>query len=150
MRRSVVTRDIPSYQEEVFTDTGYFVALVIPHDDLHERAIEWTRQKAGKVRYVTTVEVLVKFLSFVAGYGQYYRNRAAAMVRQAFSSKHFRVIELSITAFEEGLELYESRPDKEYSLVDCISMIAMRHAGMKEILSYDHHFEQEGFVTLLR
>jgi predicted nucleic acid-binding protein len=47
------------------------------------------------------------------------------------------------------LPLYERRPDKQYSLIDCISMNVMRRKGISEILTRDRHFSQEGFVRLL-
>ena len=48
----------------------------------------------------------------------------------------------------DALTLYESRPDKEYSLTDCISMQTMRREGLTEVLTNDHHFTQEGFRIL--
>ena len=44
---------------------------------------------------------------------------------------------------------HKSRPDKAYSLTDCISMETMRHEGISEILTHDAHFTQEGFTILL-
>jgi uncharacterized protein len=51
--------------------------------------------------------------------------------------------------FLAGLQLYERRPDKEYSLIDCTSMQAMREHGWIEVLTHDRHFGQEGFTLLL-
>jgi predicted nucleic acid-binding protein len=48
----------------------------------------------------------------------------------------------------EGLALYKDRPDKEYSLTDCIAMQVMRQEGLTEVLTNDHHFTQEGFYIL--
>jgi predicted nucleic acid-binding protein len=47
------------------------------------------------------------------------------------------------------LSLYETRPDKGYSLTDCISMNTMRQERISDILTHDSHFTQEGFITLL-
>jgi hypothetical protein len=47
------------------------------------------------------------------------------------------------------LTLYKARPDKGYSLTDCISMHAMRERGISDILTHDDHFRQEGFTVLL-
>ena len=52
-------------------------------------------------------------------------------------------------SFLDGFALYKARPDKEYSLTDCISMEAMRAGGITEILTHDNHFTQEGFAILL-
>jgi len=49
-----------------------------------------------------------------------------------------------------GLELYRARPDKGYSLIDCISMQTMRNEGITEALPNDRHCEQEGFRALFR
>jgi predicted nucleic acid-binding protein len=49
-----------------------------------------------------------------------------------------------------GLELYRARPDKGYSLTDCVSMRTMSSEGLTEVLTNDHHFEQEGFRALFR
>jgi uncharacterized protein len=51
--------------------------------------------------------------------------------------------------FLDGLSLYKSRPDKGYSLTDCISMQAMHQEGITEVLTHDAHFAQEGFALLL-
>ncbi len=51
--------------------------------------------------------------------------------------------------FLSGLALEQARPDKEYSLTDCISLDAMRQEGITEILTHDNHFAQEGFAVLL-
>jgi predicted nucleic acid-binding protein len=50
--------------------------------------------------------------------------------------------------FDAALILYEARLDKDYSLVDCRSMVAMRTLGIAEVLTNDHHFNQEGFTIL--
>ena len=54
----------------------------------------------------------------------------------------------SRATFLTGLALYEARPDKGYSLTDCISMETMRQEGITEILTHDNHFTQEGFAIL--
>jgi len=48
------------------------------------------------------------------------------------------------------LDFYASRTDTACSLVDCISMHAMRQMGLIEVLTNDHHFTQEGFTILIR
>lgn len=38
-----------------------------------------------------------------------------------------------------------NRPDKNWSLTDCITFVIMREAGLQEALTGDRHFEQAGF-----
>lgn len=49
-----------------------------------------------------------------------------------------------------ALALLQSRPDKTYSLCDAVSFVLMRHYNITEALTTDRHFEQEGFVRLLK
>ena len=62
--------------------------------------------------------------------------------------------EISIEGFdpdlcEAAVDLYASRPDKEWGVVDCFSFEVMRIRGITEALTADHHFEQAGLVALL-
>jgi len=64
------------------------------------------------------------------------------------SNPSIRVVEVTRARLLDGLALYKSRPDKAYSLTDCISMQTMRHEGLTEALTNDHHFTQEGLHIL--
>jgi len=52
--------------------------------------------------------------------------------------------------FEQALELFRNRPDKQWGLVDCVSFIVMQERGLTEALTTDEHYEQAGFRALLR
>jgi predicted nucleic acid-binding protein len=45
---------------------------------------------------------------------------------------------------------YAQRLDKEWSLTDCITFAVMAREGLTDALTGDHHFEQAGFVALLK
>ena len=52
--------------------------------------------------------------------------------------------------WERGRILFAQRPDKQWSLTDCISFVVMQDRGITEALTADHHYEQAGFVGLLK
>ena len=132
----------------VFADTLYWVATTYPNDMWHRLAVE-ARQQLGAVHLVTTEEVLIEYLTALAAAGAYYRRKVAANVRAILQDKNVTVLPQSHDTFMAGLELYERRADKAYSLTDCVSMNAMREAGITEILTNDRHFAQEGFTVLI-
>ena len=72
------------------------------------------------------------------------------MIRDILEDATVRVVEQSRESFLKGLELYEARPDKGFSLTDCISMNTMSAEGSTDILTNDVHFTQEGFHALFR
>jgi uncharacterized protein len=101
------------------------------------------------VRVVTTDEALSEFLTFFAA-DAWLRDRAGRAVLALLSTPSIHVVAQSRETFLAGLELYQQRPDKGYSLTDCISMQTMRREGISDALTNDRHFEQEGFRALLR
>lgn len=54
------------------------------------------------------------------------------------------------THYLEALKLLKSRQDKSYSLCDAVSFLLMREYGLDQALTTDKHFEQEGFIRLLK
>jgi len=130
-----------------FVDTFYLIALADHRDQWHPRVVAFSREHEG-VQLVTVDEVLTEFLTFCSTAGSYIRTRAARTVRDTLHSPQWTVIPQSRASLIHALTLYEDRPDKEYSLTDCVSMQAMHREGLAEVLTNDHHFTQEGFHIL--
>jgi uncharacterized protein len=133
----------------VFADTFYWTARFNPLDQWHQDVMD-VANALGEIQAVTTDEVLVEFLASVSRFGPDSRREAAVIVRQFLNGANTLVLPQSRASFMSGLQLYESRLDKAYSLTDCISMCAMRHHGLSGILTNDAHFIQEGFNALFR
>ncbi len=134
--------------KKVFADTQYWIAIVKPGDSLAATATA-ARSLIGEVFIVTTDEVLTEFLSALSR-GEQMRKQAAKMVRAILENPNVRVIPQTRDSFLKGLIFYENRSDKEYSLTDCISMNVMKAESLIEVLTNDHHFEQEGFSILIK
>lgn len=132
----------------VFADSLYWIAIVKPGDPWASAATS-AKTKIGQVRIVTTDEVLTEFLTALSGAGENLRGKAAQMVRAILLNPNVKVVPQSRGTFLQGLQLFEQRRDKEYSLTDCVSMNAMRSGSIAEVLTNDHHFEQEGFTVLM-
>jgi uncharacterized protein len=134
---------------KVFTDAHHLIARINPREEWHRAAREAERLLEKSVLQVTTHEVLTELLAGVSGFA-YLRTVAVQTIHAMKRDPLVRVIPPSEALFHRGLELYDRRRDKEFSLVDCISMVVMKEEGITEVLSHDHHFEQEGFNPLIR
>lgn len=132
----------------IFVDTHYFIASFQETDQWHRRVVQIEKEIKGR-SFITTDAVLVEVLNYFSGYGPTTRKKISLIVRDILSDNDSLVIEETRSVFLKALELYESRLDKGYSLTDCISMNVCRELGIKDILTHDRHFEQEGFKILL-
>jgi predicted nucleic acid-binding protein len=131
--------------KRVFADTHFFIALLNARDEAHARAL---RVESGpRLHLVTTRWVLAEVADAMAAPA--YRTRAAKFLTLAKANPWLTILDATDALFEQGCELYGQRPDKDWSLTDCISFIAMANEGLTEALTGDRHFEQAGFKALL-
>jgi predicted nucleic acid-binding protein len=126
-----------------FADTFHWIALADRRDAWHATARRRTAGR-GPDGFVTTDEVLIEFLTVFAEQGPRWRESAVRLVQAVFDSPEVEVVSQSRDSFRAGLDVYSRRPDKGYSLTDCVSMSTMRRLGLTEVLSHDHHFAQKG------
>jgi predicted nucleic acid-binding protein len=128
-----------------FADTFYFLALLSERDLAHSKAIKFSQ---GKIKLVTTAWILTEIADALS-----HRSRKFLFLNLweiLETSPDAEVILPSRELFDQGIRLYSQREDKDWSLTNCISFVAMRERGISEALTGDHHFEQAGFVPLLK
>jgi uncharacterized protein len=129
----------------VFVDTSYYLALLSSADQHHESACAFTIEFGG--RFVTSRWVLAEVGNAMRR-GRF-RELFADLVADLRTDKRVRIVGDEETWFERGLDLFTQRPDKDWSLTDCISFEVMREEGLADALTADRHFEQAGFNVLL-
>jgi predicted nucleic acid-binding protein len=132
----------------IFVDTLYWIAITNRKDQWHRAAVSASKAIAGS-HLVTTQEVLTEVLNAFCEGGPILRREAVLLVRDLQADPTVTIRPQSDQTFLAALVLYEARPDKAYSLTDCISMEAMRQEAITEIPTHDSHFTQEGFTVLL-
>jgi len=135
--------------QKVFADTVYWVAIVRPNDPYREAARE-SHKALGPCIIVTTDEVLSEFVTAFAKGGPMLRQKAVQTVNTILRNPNVRVVVQSRDSLLRALERFLKRPDKEYSLTDCSSMNVMDAEEIRNVLTHDHHFEQEGYNVLIR
>jgi predicted nucleic acid-binding protein len=130
----------------VFGDTFYFLAIHNPADEAHARAtaLAPTLRDAS---VITTGWVVTEFADALADPDN--RLACVAFIDDLMRNPQVEVIPPTAELLQRGLDLYRARPDKEWSLTDCISFVVMKERGITDALTGDHHFEQAGFVALL-
>ena len=129
-----------------FADTHYFLAIINPDDVAHDRAVEYS--KKTDLALVSTGWVFTELANSMS------RSRDRSLfttILDDFTADPSSVmLPPDERLFRLGVVLYQNRPDKDWSLTDCISFVVMEEQGLGTALTADRHFEQAGFVALLK
>lgn len=132
-----------------FLDTSYSIALTIESDEFHDRASLLNRRLITENAQIVTSQAVV--LEIGDGLArQRYRRFAIDAFELLECSPNIKVVSLSDAIISEAMLLFRDRMDKEWSLVDCTSIVIMQNLGIDRVLSADEHFNQAGFRALLR
>jgi uncharacterized protein len=131
----------------LFLDTAFALALFSSADQYHRRALKWLPVVRAANEVWITEAVLVEVGN---AFSELNRARAVDFNRRAYRTPNMRVAPVTSSLLERAWELYAERPDKQWGLTDCISFTIMADQSLTEALTPDHHFEQAGFVALLR
>lgn len=129
----------------VFADTFYFIALFNPEDSAHPRAAEF----AGLVDRLVTSEWVL--LELADGLSDSENRHLFPVIRSGLHANPLaEVVPLDAALHERAIDFYVRHADKDWSLTDCVSFLVMRDRGLTKALTGDRHFEQAGFVALLK
>jgi len=131
--------------KSIFADTFYFLALLNPIDQHHEKTV---RLAGGlKAKFVTTEWVLIEVADAVAGKRS--RSQFFPFLWRLERSLFWEIIS-SENLFKKSLVFYDQHRDKDWTLTDCASFVVMREHEITDALTGDRHFEQAGFTALLK
>ena len=137
--------------EMVFWDTAAFVALGNRDDELHAAAIAASQELArAQARILTTDAVLTEVANT---FSRTTLRPLAHQVIEAFqASVRVRVAQLvhvDAGLWLRGWQFFLDRPDKNWSLTDCLSFLVMEDRKVRRAFTSDHHFVQAGFDKLM-
>lgn len=128
---------------KVFADTSYFIALLNGRDVAHEEAVEFSRRAVSEVS-------ITEFI--LAELGDHFCKAAdradfIALMEYIRGNPSYKIVPASSDLLARGFDLFAARPDKEWSLTDCTSFVAMKDAGITDALTTDRHFAQAGLLA---
>ena len=129
----------------VFADSYYFLALMNAQDEGHAKAIDFARNFRGFT--VTTEWVLTEVGDALSQPLQ--RPAFLRVLEIAQGNPRVTIVEATHELFARGIKLFASRPDKDWSLTDCLSFVVMEEQAIRDALTADHHCIQAGLNALL-
>ncbi len=117
----------------------------MPRNAHHAKAISLSTNNRSTI--LTTEFVVVELLNFFSKVSG--RSIVAEFVRSLQGDQDTIIVPASQELVRRGFELFERRPDKQWSHTDCISFVVMEEHGITNALTSDADFEQAGFRALL-
>lgn len=127
-------------------DTVFIQALLNRNDQYHAEASAFLPGVKAASMVLVTEAVLTEVANALSSFN---REGAARFIRQCYVTPNIQVVSVESDLFSRGLDLFGDRPDKQWSLTDCISFVVMQEHGVSEALTADRHFVQAGFRALL-
>jgi predicted nucleic acid-binding protein len=136
---------------DLFADTSGLGNLADPTQPFHAVAAARYRTARNQNRkIVTTNYVLTELVALLTSPLRFGRASIVAFLDDLKTSPYVEIVHVDALLDDEAWQLLKSRQDKDWSLVDCVSFTIMTQRVITEALTTDHHFEQAGFVRLLR
>jgi uncharacterized protein len=136
---------------ELFADTSGWGNIADPTQPFHALASSFYRMaRVRGSKVVTTNYVVVELVALLTSPLRISRSTTVGFIDGLKTSPYIEIVHVDSLLDDEAWQLLKSRQDKEWSLVDCASFALMTRRGITDALTTDHHFEQAGFVRLLK
>lgn len=132
--------------ERFFLDTMFIQAFLNNRDPYHKSVLPFLpRVRAAKEVWLTEA-ILVEVGNALSTIN---RTIAAQFIAECYETPNMRVVSVDTPLLNQALNLYRSRPDKDWGLTDCISFVVMQEQNITDAVTADKHFNQAGFKALL-
>jgi uncharacterized protein len=136
---------------DLFVDTSGWGNLLDLSQPSHLQATtlyRLARQQQRKV--ITTNYILTELVALLTSPLRMPRPQVIAFIQSLKISPYIDILHIGSETDTQSWQLLANREDKNWSLVDCSSFIIMQQKNIAEPLTNDHHFEQAGFIRLLK
>ena len=132
--------------ERLLIDTAFIQALLNRNDQYHRVAQKLFPRIQAATEVWITEAVLLEIGNALSALN---REAAAAVIRQCYTAANLQVVRVTTALLMDALDLYEARPDKTWSLTDCVSFLVMDAQGLTVAVTTDRYFQQAGFRALM-
>lgn len=136
---------------DIFADTSGWGHLVDPTQTHHVLAAEIyhrVRRQGGKI--ITTNDIITELVALMTTPLRFSRQTIIRFIESLKTSPTVEIVLIDSRTDEQAWQKLKSMQDKDWSLVDCASFVIMKQRRLTNALTTDHHFEQAGFMRLLK
>ncbi len=131
-----------------FLDTSGLLILFHADETAHDEAKALFESTATGSKLVHSY-VLAEFVALTEA-RRLPRVSALGFASSLIEQPDVEVVWVSETLHRDAMRLLQTQTDKRDSLADAVSFLLMQRRGITAALTTDRHFEQAGFLRLLR
>ncbi|HVG19787.1 MAG TPA: PIN domain-containing protein [Blastocatellia bacterium] len=135
----------------MLVDTSGWACIADRRERHHAEASQIFRNALRqRTKIITTNYILSELVSLLTSPKRLDRPMIVSFIEAIKTAPNVELIHIDIPLDEAAWQLIITRQDKEWSLVDCASFAVMQRRKITDALTTDHHFEQAGFIRLLK
>jgi predicted nucleic acid-binding protein len=132
---------------EIFVDSGAWLALADKRDRYHETAVVTYPQLLRQTPRLVTTNLVIsetynlirRRLGYEPGISFLKSLRKTSRLVRVYSDENLEI---------EAEELLQNYADQTFSFVDAVSFAVMQQRELKQVFAFDHHFQVMGFTLL--
>jgi predicted nucleic acid-binding protein len=132
---------------EIFVDSGAWIAISDHHDKFHETATSFYRHLIDERRFLVTTNLVIAeayiIIRRTGGLEPALRLlqslRAGPRLQKIYSDSHLE---------EQAESILVKYDDQDFSYVDAVSFVLMKERGIEEAFAFDGHFITAGYQIL--
>jgi uncharacterized protein len=135
----------------VFIDTSGWANAFDKRQPYYLEAVAaFQAMRQNRAAIITSNYVLAELVSLLQSPMRVPRSHIFTIIDTIKATAYLDLIHIDPATDSAAWNLCKARPDKNWSLVDCSSFTLMQQREIQAALTTDHHFEQAGFIRLLK
>jgi len=134
-----------------FIDTSGWASAFDDQQPHHEAAVlAFKQMRQSNLKIITSNYVIAELVSLLHSPLRIPRPQIFTTIDAIKITPYLEIIYIDAAIDATAWELCKARPEKSWSLIDCTSFVLMQQLDIQTALTTDRHFEQAGFIRLLK
>lgn len=130
--------------EDVFVDSGAWIALALTRDPLHGQAKEqWGLLRSAGAKLQTSIPVVIETFTFLERNAN--RDVALAWKDSIYKPGTVKILPCELRDLDQSWVYFQRRDMHKLSAVDATSFAIMKRARIRIAFAFDHHFAVAGY-----
>ena len=134
--------------ESVFVDSFAWIAAINKSDNYHEMCIRILEELLNNHAKLITTNYVVETINALSKVEL--RKTVIGFIDKLEKSPSVRIIKITDEIYNNAWTLYQQRMDKDWGITDCTSFEIMKMFNIKKAFTSDKHFEQAGYILVVK